>query len=401
MPKQSGVYQDGKGGWYFKATLGTDPLTGKRVQITRRGFASAFEAQKARRLEMERGVDGKQKLSLGPLSLNDLLDMYFEGLAADGKLSVKTQYDYKSYADLYVRPLLGKTQVRKLTPEVILKWQRNLTAHGKLTDGSGLAANTVRLARAPMAGALKLAVSSGVLTASPMSAVPRPVKTQKIPAHWSPEQARAFLADQKDDRLYPLWAFLLGCGMRIGELVWLRWPNINLVARRVHLVEFATRLGWDLVESSGKSSAAVRPIDLDDYLIAVLRQQKGLQKYEASQPGYLKSDFVFTMERGGSWHPATLSRILARRSEQAELPRLTAHGLRHTSATLMLDSGVPAKVAAERLGHADPTLFTNLYSHVTQTMQREAAGKIGQSLFGAVAPAGVRRSYIARPRKAS
>jgi hypothetical protein len=93
MPKQAGVYQDG---WYFKATLGTDPLTGKRVQITRRGFASAFEAQKARRLEMERGVDGKQKMSLGPLSLNDLLDMYFEGLAADGKLSVKTQYDYKA-----------------------------------------------------------------------------------------------------------------------------------------------------------------------------------------------------------------------------------------------------------------------------------------------------------------
>jgi hypothetical protein len=74
--------------------------------------------------------------------------------------------------------------------------------------------------------------------------------------------------------------------MRIGEIVWLRWPNINLVARRVHLVEFATRLGWDLIESSGKSSAAVRPIDLDDYLIAVLRQQKGPQKYEASRPGY-------------------------------------------------------------------------------------------------------------------
>jgi Arm DNA-binding domain len=66
MPKQAGVYQDGRGGWYFKATLGTDSLTGRRVQITRRGFASAFEAQKARRLEMERGVDGTQKCPSGP-----------------------------------------------------------------------------------------------------------------------------------------------------------------------------------------------------------------------------------------------------------------------------------------------------------------------------------------------
>ncbi len=63
------------------------------------------------------------------------------------------------------------------------------------------------------------------------------------------------------------------------------------------------------------------------------------------------------------------------------LPRLTAHGLRHTSATLMLANGVPPKVAAERLGHADATLFTNLYSHVTPTMQREAADKFGAALF--------------------
>jgi len=66
---------------------------------------------------------------------------------------------------------------------------------------------------------------------------------------------------------------------------------------------------------------------------------------------------------------------------EVRLPRLTAHGLRHTSATLMLANGVPPKVAAERLGHADATLFTNLYSHVTPTMQREAADKIGAALF--------------------
>jgi integrase len=67
-----------------------------------------------------------------------------------------------------------------------------------------------------------------------------------------------------------------------------------------------------------------------------------------------------------------LSRLLATYTTELDVPRLTAHGLRHTSATLMLASGVPPKVAAERLGHADATLFTNLYSHVTPTMQREA-----------------------------
>jgi integrase len=72
---------------------------------------------------------------------------------------------------------------------------------------------------------------------------------------------------------------------------------------------------------------------------------------------------------------------LGKISTEVGLPRLTAHGLRHTSATLMLASGVPPKVAAERLGHADTTLFSNLYSHVTPTMQREAAERIGDALF--------------------
>ena len=90
---------------------------------------------------------------------------------------------------------------------------------------------------------------------------------------------------------------------------------------------------------------------------------------------------MFTRTAGGSYHPQTISQALARRSQGHGLPRLTAHGLRHRSATLMLASGVAPKVAAERLGHADATLFTNLYSHVTPTMQREAADKIGQALF--------------------
>lgn len=77
-----------------------------------------------------------------------------------------------------------------------------------------------------------------------------------------------------------------------------------------------------------------------------------------------------------------MSKTLAELSVEAGLPRLTAHGLRHTSATLTLAQGVAPKVAAERLGQADPMLFLSLYGHVTPTMQREAAGAIGQALFG-------------------
>src|SRR5690606_32463177 len=172
-------------------------------------------------------------------------------------------------------------------------------------------------------------------------------------------------------------------GVRIGELDWLRWPNADLPGRRVRIVEFATTLGWDLVPSSGKSRTAVRTIDLDDGLVEILRRQQEAQRFEARAPSYEPSEYVFTKATGGPYHPQHLSKLLAELAVEAGLPRLTAHGLRHTSATLMLDAGVAPKVAAERLGHADPVLFLSVYSHVTPTMQRDAAQAISESLFRA------------------
>jgi hypothetical protein len=124
--KPEGVYQDSRGGWYFKVSLGTDPLTGRREQITRRGFATASAAGRARREVLGR----------------------------------KTRFDYRSHADTYVRPWLGTRRVRDVTPEVVLTWQRKLTTGGGTKKGKPLSPNTIGLARAPLAGAFKLAVGS-------------------------------------------------------------------------------------------------------------------------------------------------------------------------------------------------------------------------------------------------
>jgi integrase len=185
------------------------------------------------------------------------------------------------------------------------------------------------------------------------------------------------------DRTWPVWAFLMGSGLRIGELVPLRWPRVELDGGIVRVIEFVSTLGHDLAPSTGKSRDAVRSIDLDGGLVAVLRRQRKLQAEEQlASAKWVDSDYVFTKPAGGPYHPQFLSRLLGTYTAELGLPRLTAHGLRHTSATLMLATGVPPKVAAERLGHADPTLFTNLYSHVTPTIQRDAAAKIGLPLFG-------------------
>jgi integrase len=319
----------------------------------------------------------------GTLTVNDLLDLYLDGIDADERLSPTTRHDDRIFADTYLRGLIGKKKVRDVTPEVVLTWQRRLLKEGSPTGGRPLSPNTIRLARSPLAGAFKLALKAGIVSVNPVAQTPQPTARRSVPTHWSPEEALHFLALIEGDRTWTASALLLGSGLRIGELVALGWPNVDLDAKVVRVVELSTYVGYDVVPSTGKSCHAMRSIDLDDGLVKVLRDQRRQQAAEQlATTSYEASDHVFTRPSGGPYHPQQLSRRLGELTAELDLPRLTAHGLRHTCATLMLANGVAPKVAAERLGHSDPSLFLNLYSHVTPTMQREAAEKIGAALFG-------------------
>ena len=185
--------------------------------------------------------------------------------------------------------------------------------------------------------------------------------------HWTPEQDREFLELMQGDRTYPVWAFLLGSGLRIGELVWLRWANVDLARRHVAWSSLPPRWAttWSRpLARAGRPCAPSSSTMVWSGCCALSARRKTRSLASAT---YVPSGFVFTKVDGGWYHPQYLSRLIGRYSEELQLPRCWRV--------------VCPKVAAERLGHADPTLFTNLYSHVTPTMQRDAADKIGSALF--------------------
>ena len=174
------------------------------------------------------------------------------------------------------------------------------------------------------------------MAVDPVAPTPQPKARRSVPTHWSPEEARHVLALMERDRTWTVWAFLVGSGLRIGELVALGWPKVDLEGKVVRVVEFSTYVGHDVVPSTGTSRDAIRSIDLDDGLVEVLRDRRCQQAAEQlAATSYEASDHVFTRPAGDPYHPQQLSRRLGELTAELDLPRLTAHGLRHTCATLM------------------------------------------------------------------
>ena len=114
--KAPGVYQDKRGRWYIKYDIGVDPATGRREQVTKRGFHSAGEAAEARRELMGKVDRGALRPGRSGMTVDQLLDLFLDGIDADQRLGAKTRFDYRHYAGDYVRPHLGAVRVRDLSP---------------------------------------------------------------------------------------------------------------------------------------------------------------------------------------------------------------------------------------------------------------------------------------------
>jgi integrase len=204
----------------------------------------------------------------------------------------------------------------------------------------------------------------------------------------TPEQARHLVAAVAGDRLEALYVVAVTAGLRQGELLALRWSDVDLdrgtLAVTASLVRIYQPRSTDraqgeprshLESTEPKTPRSRRRVELTAVALEALRRRRlaWVQERVAAANVWQDRDLVFCSPTGGYLHAARLTEqfgVLLRRSD---LPRIRFHDLRHTAATLMLNCGVHPKVASEMLGHATVSVTLDLYSHVTETMQRSAA----------------------------
>lgn len=298
-------------------------------------------------------------------------------LAGKGELSANTRDQYDQMLRLHILPELEGVKLAQVGPAHV---QQLVAA----VADKGLAPKTVRHAFTTLRAMLGQAVKWRLIGSNPCALVDAPRLPRQEAAAWNAEQAAAYLAALEGEPLYPLFYLTLKTGMRRGEVLGLRWADLDGNRLRVvRAVEF--RQGRPVI-GEVKTTDSLRTIVLAPSTLAVLRDYARQMKEHnlSAGKGRLAFDHLMFASRNGTpIQPSTLYRAHAKAIERAGLPPLTIHGLRHTTATILLSQGMPLLTVSRLLGHADIQTTANVYGHITAQMEEQAAVAMDTALAAA------------------
>lgn len=372
--------------YYAVIYEGTDPATGKGRHRWYPAGETRRDAEKVLADLVKRHHDGDYRAP-DRITLGDYLTERWLPIKR-AQLRQSTFNSYQANIANHVVPGIGAIPLQRLSPEDLDKFYARLLVEGKLNgDGGGLSVKTVRYIHGILRKALADAMRKGSVQrnvadlADPpkLSSAPKP--QMKV---WTAEQLREFLDGIRDHELYPAFYLAANTGMRRGEILGIRWEDIDLQHRRLSVRQTVLNIEYKIVIADVKTPMSRRTVDLEPRTIAVLKQWKRDQLEQRVALGLRPKDdsLVFAKEDGTPIHPDSYSQHFQRLVAAATVPRIRPHDLRHTHATILLKAGVPAKVVSERLGHANVAFTMSVYQHVLPGMQADAAHIFAKVVFG-------------------
>lgn len=376
------VVKKGKN-YYAVVYDGVDPGTGKEKRKWVSAGPRRSDAEKLVTDLVKRRNKGVS-VTAGKLSLEDYLTGRWLPIQ-ESQLRRSTFDSYRRNLDLHVLPVLGRMPLEKLTAGDLDALYASLLLRGRKAatrTGDGLAPKTVRSIHLVLHKALADAERKGLVIRNVAALADAPKvgarKQNEIKA-WTAEQLDRFLDAIEPHRLSPAFHLDAYTGMRRGELLGLRWMDLDLDAMRLSVRQALVSVAYEVHISDVKTGSGRRTIDLDEETVEVLRRWLKVRQAEAGGP-IAEDSLVFTKPDGKSIHPDIFSQIFDRVVERVDVPEITLHDIRHTHATLLLQAGVPVKVVSERLGHANAAFTMSVYQHVLPGMQAEAAAAFAQVL---------------------
>lgn len=361
--------------WYIVYYIGKDE-SGKWKQKWEGSFPSKKEAEKVLRSridEIENSFANKADSSTVAVYLKHWLENY-----CIPRLAVNTVNGYRVNIEKHMIPLIGEIQLNKLQPKDIQTMYDKLAA-------SGLSGTSIRYVHNTLHKALVNAVKSQILSRNAADCVYAPTISKFEVVPLTPEESRKLITACKDKEIYMPVLLALVLGFRRGEVLGLQWNDVDFDYRTVSIKHSANIVNGEFVLSDPKTKNSHRTLMLSDSMIEYLQNQKAIQdKWRiAFGDGFNPHNLVICRRDGMPMTANALQHMFKDVLTENQLPNVRFHDLRHTNATLMLRSEVPAKIVSSMLGHANIGITLDTYSHVMTDMQKSAVGVVDNLLKNA------------------
>jgi len=368
------------GTWQAQATVGFDPATGKSKRKTFYGKTRKEVVDKMQKVLVE--FKTGNYIEPTALTIGQWLDDWHQGRKPH--ISENTHELLGTMIRCHLNPVLGAIRLKDLRTRDIQKLLNEKFSSGRVDGRGGLSPRTVKHIHSALNGALRQAVKERLLLHNPCEGVELPRKVNREMRTFSREDLQLFLAKTKNHPHYPAFLLTIGTGLRRGELLGLRWSDVDFHKGMLSIKQQIVRGRHGLLFGEPKTPKSKRSIALHKELIDVLKAHKKQQNEVRLLLGaaYADHGLVFCREDGMPLDPCQFARQFGAAVKRAGLEKIRFHDLRHSYATLSLEAGVSLKAIQEVLGHTSITMTGDIYGHVTERMRQEAADKIGAVLVG-------------------
>ncbi|EPZ18430.1 tyrosine-type recombinase/integrase [Mycobacteroides abscessus] len=355
------VYRRKDGRWEAAAYLPTAIGTRRRISVYGSTRAEAHRKLTTRLADAERGIPTPER----SWTIAGYLDYWMHDVAPL-RLRPKTLELYESVIRIHLKPLLGQQSLTRLSVPILQQVLNRYLA-------AGHSIRTVRGTRTVLSAALTRAMREELVTRNVARLVELPGEQPKEVVPWSASEAARFLTVAQQDPLFPAYLLLMLYGLRRGELLGLRWSDIDWDSAQIHIRQQLQQIGGELQVGPVKTRAGRRDLPLIPLARKLLAQHQARQlDNEANQ-----WDLVITADGGQPFWPRNFVRRFHQLCQRAGLRRIRLHDLRHTTATMLKDNGVPARDAQLILGHAHISTTQQIYQHGNSAVHQQAIDRIG------------------------
>jgi integrase len=365
--------------WQFTLELPRDPATGKRRQKLLTARTKREVEEKATQYYASIATGGFAEADASKLTVAKYLARWLEYVEKNGRQS--THQRYSDLIRLHIMPLIGNVQLSRLTPLHVQDLYSNRLAMGKATA-------TVELIHCVLHRALKQAVRWGLLIRNVTELVDAPTRVTPEYTTWNEHQAAMFLQMADGHQFAALWRLALLTGLRRGELLGLKWADLDLAQGKLTVKRSLSRgRGGSYTFGAPKTAQGKRTLDIQRSVVASLQSHRKRQleaRLKFGEEYRADLDIVFADAIGEPLHPNTLTYQFKRLCIKAGVPSIRIHDLRHSAATLMIAQGISPDVVQKRLGHSDVALTLRIYTHASPQVQRDAADRLEALIEGAL-----------------